>query len=500
MESIRRCPSVNERICDIYLIIMLLIFPLFPGFSGYAQITLSKFLFLLCTTALWALSLLIAAVIRRTALPRPAPAGLAALVWLAVSALSCALSPNRGAALLGAGRFDGLLTTFIYVLIFLGLSAYARPKLLHAKALAVSVTICAAVALLQLAGYDVLRLFPAGVGYYDSGLRYTGAFLGTIGNTNILDAVFCTALPLFAGLYICGFGAGFLVPCFSGVVIICRAGGDGCKLALLVCLLAALPLLLTELPRIRRALRVCALCLAAAALSSSVISEYNGAALSLRFSASVAALCLCAAAAAAAGLSFFPMPQGFAPSAKRLRRSFLTLDILAVFAGLVVIRFLPGTSGTLYELHCMLCGQFDESFGSSRIRIWRACLALIPEHPLLGGGPGTLALRLDVLFTRFVPETGVTLRTFADNAHNLYLACLANTGIAGLAALLFCYVLSAVSALKSGKPLIFAFALGALGCAVHDIFGLALCISEPLLWICLALLCAEYDNTLEEKP
>ena len=37
--------SAAERISDGYIIMMLLVFPLFFGFSGYAEITLSKFVF-----------------------------------------------------------------------------------------------------------------------------------------------------------------------------------------------------------------------------------------------------------------------------------------------------------------------------------------------------------------------------------------------------------------------------------------------------------------------
>lgn len=493
----RRCP-VRERITDAYIITMLLVFPLFPGFSGYEQITASKFAFLLAATALWAAALLGVSAVRRTALPRPVPAAWAAIAFFAVCALSLLLSPHRAAALLGAGRYDGLLSTLVYVLIFLGVSAFAKPKLLHAQAFAVSVSLCAAIALGQLAGYDPLRLFPAGVGFYDSGLRYSGAFLGTIGNTNILDAVLCLALPLFLSLYICGRGGYFLIPVVLCVPIICRAGGDGAKLSLLLFGLVAGPALLTTVSRVQRAMRALAAWLGAAAFSAALVADYDGKLLRLLPSPGAKTALFAALAVLLLLLSVPALTARFAPPAKSMRRFFLTADIAAVLLGFAAVWFWPGTEGTIYELSAIFHGQLSDSFGSSRIRIWRDCLALVGEHPFFGGGPGTLSLRLDIEFSRYVPETGITLRSFVDNAHNVYLANLVNTGIAGLAAQLCCYILAARSAVKSSDPLSLPFALGALCCAAQDFFGLGLCLSEPLLWIILALMCAQ-GKTLEAE-
>ena len=50
---------LTERITDIYLITMLLVFPLFFGFSGYAEITFSKFVFFLAATGLWLAALIV---------------------------------------------------------------------------------------------------------------------------------------------------------------------------------------------------------------------------------------------------------------------------------------------------------------------------------------------------------------------------------------------------------------------------------------------------------
>lgn len=96
-------------------------------------------------------------------------------------------------------------------------------------------------------------------------------------------------------------------------------------------------------------------------------------------------------------------------------------------------------------------GNIKDSFGSSRILIWRKSLELVPERMLLGGGPGTLSLRLDVNFSRFVEETGQTLSSSVDNAHNDYLGILVNTGLLSLAAYLAAQLTSLFQGGKSGK-------------------------------------------------
>ena len=157
--------------------------------------------------------------------------------------------------------------------------------------------------------------------------------------------------------------------------------------------------------------------------------------------------------------------------------------------GLLFIYFFAPAEGTLYELSQVLHGNIDDKFGSSRIKIWRGCLALFNENPIFGSGPDTLALRVDIQFARFVPETGKILQTSVDNAHNEYIGYLINTGIFGLAAYLFILALGLVRLLKGhSRPNICAIGLACLCYCVQSFFALGLPLVAPLFWIALALL------------
>lgn len=423
--------SPQETITDIYCITMLFLFPLFPGFSGYTNITFSKFVFLLTATGLWLAALLLASLRHPTPLPRLGAAQYCALAFLLISVLSALCSPNFTDTLLGAGRYDGLLTTAIYCLIFLGVSMFTRPKLLHAYALGAAVTLCCALAFLQLLGHNPLNLYPAGLLYADRGIRYSGSYLGTIGNTNLLDAFLCLAIPALFYLAFILRHRLFLLPLFCAVATVIIAGGTGAHFALCAVFLAALIIL----PR-----------------------SHKG----------------------------------------RIRGCLVAATI--VISALLLLWFWPGQNGTLIELSNILHGHLEDSYGSSRIRIWRGCLALFPEHPLLGGGPGTLAQRLDISFSRYVPETGATLRSYVDNAHNIYLGHLINTGVLGVLAYLSLLLSSVYGALRRSyqNGCYTACALCVFCAAVHGFFGLGLCLTEPMFFLLLAFCVPCSTTSLEE--
>lgn len=141
----------------------------------------------------------------------------------------------------------------------------------------------------------------------------------------------------------------------------------------------------------------------------------------------------------------------------------------------------------MWELSELLHGRVQDSFGSSRVAIWREAARLAAERPLTGGGPDTFGLRSALDFSRYVPETGATLSTHADNAHCEPLGYLVNLGAPGLAA----YVSVLVSALRRWL----GGAAPALGAAlicylVQSLFGLGLCLVVPMAWIYMGLICA----------
>lgn len=414
--------SFARRLTDKYIALMLLIFPLWTGPGGYADITRWKFIFFAAATSLWVLLLIIFAL--RERLAPNWPRGFALIIaafalWACVSALA---SPFGGETLLGH-NYDGLLPLALYAAIALGCSGYGQWRYSYVNYIAISVSLCCLVAVLQLFGWNPLWLYPEGVDYYDAGVLYTGSFLGTMGNTNLLGAFLCLAVPLLAytALERRGKSLWLLAPTALAVIVIVfsrsEAGLVGTGVALLI------------------------------------------------------------------GIPYYVNLHG----RKRLALLLLAAEAVLVLLALAAVYFISPGSGTLYELHEILHGRIRGEFGSSRVAIWGEALRLISERPLLGGGPGTFGLRSTLEFTRFVPETGVTLTTLADNAHCEILSVLADLGLPGL--LLYLAALGYLLRrwLGGSAP---AAGLALISYWVQALFGIGTCFVLPFAAIMAGLVSA----------
>ncbi len=251
-------------VTDKYILVMLGLYPLFVGFraNAYTGITAQKFTFFLIATLVWlaaVLALLAAAAVRRElTAPRLRPVHIAMGLFLGFGALSAVFSDYGADCLLGAGRYDGYLTSVLYVLVFFGVSLLSEPKPRYVWALGLSVTVCCVIAALQLFGYDPFRLYPEGMNYYDKYERMSAAFLGTIGNCGLLAAYLTLAAPLLAVFAVLSERAAdsvLLLPAALAVAILALCDVDAGVVALLGCVLVTVPVLLRK----RRAARTAGL-------------------------------------------------------------------------------------------------------------------------------------------------------------------------------------------------------------------------------------------------
>lgn len=490
------------RATDLYIYSMLFIFPLFTGFWGYNRVTDSKFAFFAAATLAWLTAILALSRGRRNLLSfRRAPAAEKfVLLYLALCVVSTLFSPYRVQALIGAGRYDGLLTTALCCAAFLGAGHYARPKAGYVYAAALAGSLNCAVALLQLSGFNPLWLFPDDCNFYDAGVRFSSVFLGTIGNADLFAAYLCLILPLTGVYYITAERRPLPLLAAFGLSALCllASGVSGGMLALAVFLVCTLPFLIGSGERLRRMLELAAVLFLAAFFSFPlhVSTPQGGGAVRIAGHFSALSPAVLTAAAAAVLLRFMTAKKEF--RSRHLKRIFAAFSLACVAGSCALVYFWSGTDGTLYELSQVLHGHLEDRFGSSRILIWRKVLALFPAHPLLGGGPGTLPLRLDLQFTRHVAETGGTITTYVDNAHNVYLGILVNTGIFSLAACLGAALFTLRGALRAQKSSFAAPLACALLCFwVQDFFDLGLFIVTPMMWILWGLLTGDGQRERE---
>lgn len=161
----KRC----EWLTDKYILCLLALFPLFTGFHGYANLTAAKFWLYTGVTALWALGIAVCLCTgARLFAKKPGAFFYLTCAFLVWNLVSAALSPWREKTFLGAGRYDGLFTQFLYALTALGIARWGRKKIIYVRVFGASIFLCCAVALWQIAGGNPLGLYPNGWRFADA--------------------------------------------------------------------------------------------------------------------------------------------------------------------------------------------------------------------------------------------------------------------------------------------------------------------------------------------
>lgn len=174
----------------------------------------------------------------------------------------------------------------------------------------------------------------------------------------------------------------------------------------------------------------------------------------------------------------------------------------ATLAGLGVLYFWPGTSGTLWEMSQVLHGHLSDEFGSRRGQIWKQCWQLFLEKPWLGGGPGTNSQRIDIRWSRYIEALGRERVVTVGNAHNVYLSYLVSIGLFGALSYVAAAVCSLVTWFRRRTDGALYPALGSafLCFMLQDFFSIGLCLTTPMLFVVWALLESPERLSVTEDP
>lgn len=420
-------------VSDAFAAFLLSVYLLAVPPEGYSNMTAFKYALFMAACGLYAALMLFFAVrgvlrggrVGISAHPLTA-ADFARLALCAFLLFSAASAAlsQYGGTLIGVFRREGLLTVAAYVVTCLLVSRHARPAPWMLWLSGISATLFCALSLAQFSGVDPLGLYPAGTAWASGGGLTSIAFFGTVGNADLSVAVLCAAAGAF----------------------------------------------LAAVLRSKRAARF--LLLIPLALSVTVI-------LMSGVEAGKAALLI-------GTLLLLPAAAG---KNRRLRRAAAICVPAVIILGLLVLCFCRFDGpGTLYEASELLHGRWDDSFGSSRLYIWRSCWELFPEKPLFGGGPDTLGLRGIDPFIRWDPARGMVKRAI-DAAHNEYLNILVNQGVFALISYLSALIAAAAAWYRAPENTASVVAgAGVLFYCVQAFFGISMCFSAPYMWLSLGLL------------
>ena len=461
--------ALGSRVSRVYLFALgtafLLAAPFFAPGGGYGRITGFKaWAYVLLTGLFLAVSLFDLPKVRGFF---RAPERWLALGYLAFCLLSALCSPWRRTAFLGGSRREGFLHIALYLCSFLLLSCREFPKKGLLCAFAAAMLLQDLLCLFQLGGLNVLGLYPAGLGWADAGVRYPGAYLGTLGNAGQTGAVLAAGAALGALSILEQGGKRFLLLPMVALNAFLLAEMDvaGALLALLGVLLLAL------IPYGKTLGGLCRWgCLIALTLALGCWRILGpGPALGLTV---LAGACL--------------LGERRLPGERDCRLlSLLLLGFLCLLALGLALSY-EGWYAPLREASALLRGEVSDSMGSGRVYIWRQVLRALPERFWLGSGPDTLGLRGLAPYRAYDPALGRETALQIDAAHCEVLQTLVCCGPGAAACHLGLGVCAALGFFrKTGTARLCA---GAAFCyALQALFGISMCASAPLFWVLLAL-------------
>lgn len=429
--------------------------------------------------------------------------------WVALSAWqgsSAGLEDASGQLVvwIGSGRYEGLSTQLCYLVILLAMSLcrpYMKPLL---TAAALGALAMAAVIAGQYLGGNPLGLYPGTRSIYTN-----YEFQGTLGNIDMVAGYLALITPLLLGSWAVQGGPMGCLTLPTGAVCVLLMLMIDVQSGLLALMAGAgllLALMLNQ-PQLRsRGLQVLALILACVTLRSLIglpwvdgleapwYCEVRPDALLPRLTGTEAVVFPWAPswkkllpALAAAVLLVLSVPLRRRPG-RRVPLGVI-LALIAVLAAAAVLAVwllpIPEGSGMLWELHEILNGRMQDSFGSERFGVWRHTLLIARKHLLFGTGPDTFRSVL----REHLAETGAALQQTFDNPHNILLAILMQNGLPAL--LLYAAGIAAAVVLSRRSRSGLAVSAGVLCYLVQCMFCFSLCIVTPIFWaltgVCIAL-------------
>lgn len=473
-----------ERLSQIFAVVLLSVFPLMVGESGYAEMTDEKFVYykaitlvyLACAALLWLLCLkdkpLYKA--RKEKCPQKISITQAALLLYVLWGVICALVSPQEDLWIGFRRNEGVLSMLLYAAIFLALSLWGEYWDYLLPALSVMAVAEALLCFSQIWGSGIL--YPPGYTYYDL------EFIGTLGNIDFVSGFIALMLPAL----VCGFilletrfrhvmlaGAALLLAVQAGIDV------DSGKVGLIVSLLLSLPFLCSERKHAARTLYALA-----ALLAADGVFRYLAPRSVLTASLKTPLFLLAALAFAAAGFFLSKKDGAFSLDPRTIRIAVAAFELAVVIGAIVYLFQYSGGNKLLWDAHEFLRGRLDDRAGSGRGLAWKATIRLMNDNPVFGCGPGGFAKGLDPYYDHI--EVG----KWIDAAHNEFLHIGACTGYIGLAFYLIFVGSLAIRALKNivRCPLLLIFAAATAGYLAHSFFSFSLPNISPLFWAMAGLL------------
>lgn len=246
---------VCEDIVELYLLTIFGVFPLIIGTGsyGYSNLVKTKAYFWLWVSAIWVCCLggywIWCKKKKFSVSVQFCWIHAIGCAFLIINILSALLSKSVEESfwMVRSSNTNSVLFIASYIAAFMGVSLFGQLKTIHIWALGVSTLLSDILSVSQLAGLNLFGMYPKGLNYYNKYKEYTGAYLGTLGNVDVLSAFLCFSIPVLTVFALRSEKKRdrfLLVPALLSVYVLIKSDTDAGKVGLLGCFVIALPIVI----------------------------------------------------------------------------------------------------------------------------------------------------------------------------------------------------------------------------------------------------------------
>lgn len=387
--------NILSKITEIYIIVMVMIFPLCIDSTGFFRILEAKYSYFLIINVIYISAIIITILyyllFKKTNIFKEIKfhkIQWAVVGFLIINIISTFLSPffKEYNLFVGVGRAEGLISITLYCLSFLNITMFGEFKKRYIQYFSIGSIMVSSIAILQYIGFNPFNMYQDGIGTHNV------SFIGTIGNIAFVSAFYCMYLTISMASFV------FiendktyrkiihLLSIYMGFFIFEVLDVLGGAVAFSVTLVLTIPFIITNSKRLSRLLVVGAMILLGY-LTNIVVNPvyyYDIGKLNLDFQINGIAIALFIVIVMFIGLAYILKDRKFDLSKnKKIIKIFYISLILCVIIGVVAIYFINFTDGFLYEIHEILHGNLDDDFGTYRIFLWKRSISLVKDYPII---------------------------------------------------------------------------------------------------------------------
>lgn len=514
-DLLKKEKTILEVISDIFIFIMILIFPLIVDSTGFFHILECKwYSYITIAGSYVGINLLVILyfwIFKKVNYFKNVKFSIVqwlAISFLAINILSCFTSPffKTHNLFVGVGRGEGLIVSSLYILTFLSVSMFAKFKKRYIAYFSIASLLINTIAVLQYIGFNPFNMYQDGIGTHNV------SFMATIGNIDFISAMYCILLTVsFSSFVFLEDEKRYmkiihLLSVLMGFFILGIIDVQSGKVAFLGTLVLIFPFIVSNNKRLSRFIVMLATILMSYCINIIINPEYHYDLQKLdlyyQFNYIVVLFLIVCGVLVYLSRVLYKTKYDISEN-KNLVKYFYFGLIGCGILGILVLYFYNFRSGMLYEVHELLHGNFDDNFGTYRVFLWKRTIPLISQFPIIGSGPDTFAIRFMAKYTQDIAAMQNGVVTINDTAANVYLTMIINLGIIGLCnylAFIFFQIKKGIKKMNCYSSIL----LIAIICyLIQDFFNLSVVIVSPVFWILMALhyrsICSNIDHEYIDK-